>query len=158
MKIHTWDRLDDSAAINSPNPVETDAEVHDVMVPHRPPTLESDFLVPFMQATMTGLVIGTATATLLWACVGSPFFKSCAVSVTVGVALAWLWRLAANHATLWTTHRYVGSVGGDDLKGMPLNRLSPISWLSTLMRGGKRSAKRKRSVCAPSLRASSAAQ
>lgn len=120
MKIRRWRRLhegvdpgqDDEAA-------DDDARTLDIMTPHRAPSIQSDFGVPFLQATFTGFFLGTAIAACVWALKGSGFLKVWAVSLPVCAALAWLWRLAASHDTLWKIERYVGDLDDDGVRGKP---------------------------------------
>jgi hypothetical protein len=120
MRIRRWRRLhegvvpgrDDDAA-------DDDNRTVDLMTPHRAPSVQSDFLVPFFQATTTGFLVGTAIAAVLWALAGSGFVKTSVVAVAVCSALAWLWRLAASHETLWRIERYMGDLDGDGIRGRP---------------------------------------
>ncbi|HEX2972011.1 MAG TPA: hypothetical protein VHP11_06740 [Tepidisphaeraceae bacterium] len=91
-----------------------------VDVPHRDPSLEADFFVPFFQTLATALLPGSGLAAVvcwLWA---TPIFATWLVCVSVCGGVGWLWRLGIISQTLWRVETYLDAdLNGDGVKGDP---------------------------------------
>lgn len=88
--------------------------------PTRAPTFESDVIVPFMQALLLGLVIGSAVALIAWAGFDVDPWPWWPVCVAVVAGLALLQRLASVEDTLWQIESFLDvDLDGDDQIGEP---------------------------------------
>ena len=93
---------------------------YEVQKPTRHPTIASDVAVPFLQAVITALVLGTAAATILWGFWAVPFFPTWQIASACAFVVSWLWRLGAATETLWAIERVLGTdITGDQVIGKP---------------------------------------
>lgn len=85
----------------------TAADVQEYVSPQRAPSIESDVLVPSLQALLTGIMAGLAVAVVgdtagWWA-----FGRAVGPALAVCTVVAWLWRLRSAESTLWKTDAMV---------------------------------------------------
>lgn len=91
---------------------------HEIRRPARPPSFESDVLVPSVQAAFTAIAAAICAGVLAWA-LG---WHVRAVAVTFGLVLAgaWLWRMRVADGLLWEVERLTGrDVNHDGQIGRP---------------------------------------
>jgi hypothetical protein len=113
-KSFTWRRLHQGDAVTPDIPALA------ISTPNRSPTFEGDVLVPALQATITGLLLGTAAAALAYVSLQIVFLDAWVVTTPVALALAWLWRLSIATGTLWRLEQYAGvDLDGDGIQGRP---------------------------------------
>ena len=92
----------------------------EVTKPARQLSAEADFLVPALQATFSGLFAGTAIGVCAHYATGAPFADAWAVSVAVGVAASWFWRLDVTTRTLYNVERITHiDINRDGVTGDP---------------------------------------
>jgi len=95
---------------------------YEVQKPIRQPSVASDVAVPFLQAVITALVLGTGAATILWGFWNVRFGQAWYIASACGFVVSWLWRLGAVSETLWVIERALGTdITGDQVIGKPEN-------------------------------------
>jgi len=93
---------------------------YEVQKPIRQPSVASDVIVPFLQAVITALVLGTGAATILWGFWNVRFGQAWYIASACGFVVSWLWRLGAVSETLWVIERALGTdITGDQVIGKP---------------------------------------
>lgn len=90
--------------------------------PQRSPDVSSDVIVPFLQAMITALVLGTGLVTLLWGIWALPYWPTWPVATAGILVFAWIWRLAAVSETLWVSENILGlDLDRDGTVGRPVD-------------------------------------
>ena len=117
-----WRRLASGEALTA------DVPGLEVSQPARQLSLEADFAVPALQATFTGLVVGTAAGAGAWTLLGIDLDRAWAFAVTFCIAAAWLWRLNVTTSTLQRVESFVGvDLDGDGLQGKPSGHIVALN-------------------------------
>jgi len=76
--------------------------------PRRALSFEGDVAVPFMQSLISGLMLAIIGTGVLWGFLGLDFAKTFTISLSLGVAACWLWRLDVVTQTLWAVEEFAG--------------------------------------------------
>ena len=99
---------------------EASRQLMSTATPHRPLSVESDVIVPLLQALVSGLVLTVISTGVLWGFIGLDFAMVFWVSLICGVAVAWLWRLGVADEALWVIEEFLDvDINQDSIKGKP---------------------------------------
>lgn len=98
-----------------PEPAQTYRETR---TPRRDPGLESDVIVPGLQAIFTALAAGACAGLLAWALSWS--WRAPVIVLALSLILAWAWRLRLADRLLWQVERWTDQdLNGDGATGEP---------------------------------------
>ena len=81
----------------------TTADIAQVDQPHRPPTIESDILVPAAEAAISGLILGCAATALATWLAHLPWWPTLPAAIAILTGIAWIAALREERQTLWHT-------------------------------------------------------
>lgn len=98
-----------------PEPAQT---WHETRTPRRDPGLESDVIVPGLQAVFTALAAGIGAALLAWALSWS--WRVPVIVLALALIAAWAWRLRLTDRLLWQIETWTGQdLNQDGATGKP---------------------------------------